>query len=66
MSYRLEDQGLTIRLFRDQQEAAKSPGAHTPVEYAFGWLVRNGAGRYIDAHGMLPADWKPSVEHLKK
>lgn len=62
MSYRLEDNGLTLRLFRTEGEALAHPNARSPTRYGCGWIARNEAGRWIDADGVLPPAWVPRPE----
>lgn len=63
MLFRFEDQGLTLRLFVSKESAESHTGAEHVVKYAVGWLVKNNAGRWVDAYGLLPLEWQPQ-EHL--
>lgn len=62
MSIRVEDQGITLRLFPSEQEARKSFGAHSVTPYQGGWLVQNGAGQWMDEAGLLPRSWRPQLD----
>ena len=64
MSYRLEDAGLTLRLFINEKDALSHPSAHSPKRYGCGWIAINDAGRWIDAHGVLPPTWHPKARLL--
>lgn len=61
--YRFEDRGVTLRLFRDADDT-RSAGNTEPTAYACGFIAKNSAGRWIDAHGQLPIDWTPLAKHL--
>lgn len=61
--YRFEDRGLTLRLFRDERDVELS-GSNTATQYGAGFIAKNRAGRWMDAHGPLPLDWAPAAEHL--
>jgi len=61
MSIRLEDRGLTIRLFKDAPDVLSSD-LKCPTQYAFGFIGKNEAGRWVDAHGPLPLMWTPDVK----
>lgn len=60
---RFEDRGLTLRLFRDEQDV-KSSDCTLPTHYACGFIAKNSQGRWVDAHGPLPLDWVPLSKHL--
>jgi len=62
---RFEDQDLTLRLFKSEAEARKSLGTHDVVQYGPGWLAKNGAGRWVDEDGFIPAKWVPCPTGLK-
>ena len=62
---RFEDRGLTLRLFRNEQDMAANPLAKQPTRYSYGWIAKNPEGRWIDAYGPLPLTWKPSPEHME-
>ena len=59
MSYGLDDNGLTLRLFINEKDALSHPCAQSPTQYGCGWIARDDAGRWIDAHGVLPTAWRP-------
>lgn len=61
--YRFEDRGLTLRLFRDANDA-KSAGHSLPTAYACGFIAKNSDCRWVDAHGPLPLDWVPLAKLL--
>lgn len=65
MGIRFEDRGLTLRLFQSEAEARKALGTHDVVLYGPGWLAKNGAGRWMDENGFLPAKWVPRPTELK-
>lgn len=62
--YRLEDQGLTLRLFRNVREAKNHPDAFAVAGYGAGAIATDRHGRWIDAHGVLPSAWVPNTELL--
>ena len=64
-STRYEDRGVTLRLFPNESAASQSPDSLKQTEYACGWLAINRAGRYCDAHGVLPPAWKPDSSLLR-
>lgn len=64
MSIRLEDRGLTLRLFITCDEAMASLVAGTATPYAGGWIARTEYFRWADAAGLLPSGWDPSPEFL--
>lgn len=59
MAYRLEDRGLTLRLFVSEHDALACPGANNPTRYATGWIAQDAAGRWMDSDGVLPEGWQP-------
>lgn len=59
MSIRFEDRGTTLRLFKNEQEATSRVDCFAAIEYDCGWLLKNYQGRWVDAHGELPLDWRP-------
>lgn len=59
MPYRLEDRGLTLRLFVSESDALACPGANNPTRYATGWLAQDAESRWMDADGVLPEGWQP-------
>lgn len=65
MAIRLEDRGITLRLFPSEQEARKAFGAHIVTAYGPGWLAQNGAGKWFDEDGLLAATWRPAQDHLQ-
>lgn len=65
MAIRFEDQGLALRLFATEREALKAIGSHLALMYGPGWLAKNGAGRWMDENGFLPAKWAPCPTELK-
>lgn len=60
--YRFEDQGLTLRLFKDGADALANLDTVEAVNYGPGWIAKNKLGRWIDAHGDLPSDWQPAAK----
>jgi hypothetical protein len=57
--WRFEDQGVTLRLFKDEEEAKRNSDAVTVAQYGPGVIAKNPQGRWIDAHGVLPLEWTP-------
>lgn len=55
---RLEDRGVTLRLFRHAAKAIAQ--ALTPVAYGFGFVAKDETGQWVDAWGPLPQDWSPT------
>lgn len=64
-STRYEDRGVTLRLYPNESAASQTPDSAKVVEYACGWLSINRAGRYVDAHGVLPPNWEPEPSLLR-
>lgn len=60
--FRFEDQGLTLRLFADQQDAMRSPDAIEASAYGPGAIAKDASGRWFDAHGLLPIQWAPDAK----
>lgn len=61
MSVRLEEKGLTIRLFSKERSASAYPGTVSTLYYQTGWLAKNSDGRWVDADGVLPPNWQPNI-----
>lgn len=59
MAIRIEDQGITLRLFLTEAEALSSPDAKAAFSYGGGWLARSSDGRLQDSDGTLPPAWAP-------
>lgn len=59
MAIRIEDQGVTLRLFLTETEALSSPDAKAAFSYGGGWLARCSDGRLQDTDGPTPPDWAP-------
>lgn len=62
--YRYEDQGLTLRLFKDEHDAKIHSDAVSVARYGPGAIAKNKLGRWLDAHGVLPFSWTPSAKLL--
>ena len=62
MSIRFEDRGVTLRMFKNEQEATSRVDCLAAIEYESGWLIKNHQGRWVDSHGELPVDWQPVVD----
>jgi hypothetical protein len=64
---RFEDDGLTLRLFVNLQDAKHAVGhrAFQVAQYGPGALIKGRDGRWHDAHGRLPEIWTPKEELLK-
>lgn len=63
-SIRLEDRGLTLRLFPTRGRAEQTTGATDTIAYDCGYLARDRHGLWMDVAGTLPADWAPQQERL--
>lgn len=61
---RLEDQGLTLRLFRDMHDAKSNSDIFSAFQYGNGALGKDKLGRWVDAHGVLPLEWVPNEKLL--
>jgi hypothetical protein len=66
MAFRFEDRGLTLGLFVSTRDALSAPGAKWPIKYANGWIAKNDSGRWIDGYGVLPPNWLPAPNLLKR
>ena len=66
MSYRLEEDGVTLHLFCTEGEAKKLPGAVKTTAYAFGWIAQTSNNAWFDACGGLPREWTPSKLNLEE
>lgn len=61
---RFEDQGLTLRLFKDEHDAKAHSDSVSVARYGPGVIGKNTHGQWIDAQGVLPSEWVPSAKML--
>ena len=63
--WRFEDKGLTLRLFKDVQDAKNHPESETVLLYGPGVICKNKQGHWFDAHGVLPYHWVPNSKLIR-
>lgn len=66
MSIRFVDRGVTMRLFKTERSAKAYTGVVSTLFYQVGWIARNEDGRWVDADGVLPPNWRPNLDSSKQ
>lgn len=61
---RLEDNGITLRLFRDERSGRRQVHAAAAHRYGMGWIASDEDGQWFDRAGRLPSHWRPRPECL--